>query len=43
MRDNLRGSLWMMASMAGFALEDGFLKAAAGAVPLGIGSIISCF
>lgn len=33
--DNLRGSLWMMASMAGFAAEDGFLKAAAGAVPLG--------
>ncbi len=33
--DNLRGSLWMMGSMAGFALEDGFLKAAAGAVPLG--------
>ncbi len=33
--DNLRGSLWMMGSMAGFALEDGFLKAASGAVPLG--------
>jgi drug/metabolite transporter (DMT)-like permease len=33
--DNLRGSLWMIGSMAGFALEDGFLKAAAGAVPLG--------
>ncbi len=33
--DNLRGSLWMMASMAGFAAEDGFLKAAAGAMPLG--------
>lgn len=33
--DNLRGSLWMMASIAGFAAEDGFLKAAAGAVPLG--------
>lgn len=33
--DNLRGSLWMMASMAGFALEDGFLKGAAGAMPLG--------
>lgn len=33
--DNLRGSLWMMGSMAGFALEDGFLKAATGAVPLG--------
>ena len=33
--DNLRGSLWMMGSMAGFAAEDGFLKAAAGAMPLG--------
>lgn len=33
--DNLRGSLWMMGSMAGFALEDAFLKGAAGAVPLG--------
>lgn len=33
--DNLRGSLWMLASMAGFAAEDGFLKAAAGAMPLG--------
>lgn len=33
--DNLRGSLWMMASMAGFAAEDGFLKAAAGTMPLG--------
>ena len=33
--DNLRGSLWMMAAMAGFAAEDGFLKAAAGAMPVG--------
>lgn len=33
--DNLRGSLWMMASMAGFALEDGLIKGAAGAMPLG--------
>lgn len=33
--DNLRGSLWMMAAMAGFAAEDGFLKAAVGAVPVG--------
>lgn len=33
--DNLRGSLWMMGSMAGFALEDAFLKAAAGSLPLG--------
>lgn len=33
--DNLRGSLWMMAAMAGFAAEDGFLKAAAGAIPVG--------
>ncbi|MBI1170341.1 EamA family transporter [bacterium] len=33
--DNLRGSLWMIGSMAGFAAEDGFLKAAAGAMPVG--------
>ena len=33
--DNLRGSLWMMASMAGFAAEDGFLKSAASEMPLG--------
>jgi hypothetical protein len=33
--DNLRGSLWMMASMAGFAAEDGFLKRAASEMPLG--------
>ena len=33
--DNVRGSLWMMGAMAGFAAEDGFLKAAAGAMPLG--------
>ncbi len=33
--DNLRGSLWMMASMAGFAAEDGFLKLAAAEMPLG--------
>ncbi len=33
--DNLRGSLWMMASMAGFAAEDGFLKTAASQMPLG--------
>ena len=33
--ENLRGSLWMIASMAGFAAEDGFLKAAAGAMPVG--------
>nr|WP_265332513.1 DMT family transporter [Stagnihabitans tardus] len=31
----MRGALWMMASMAGFAIEDAFLKKAAGAVPLG--------
>lgn len=35
MTPNQRGALWMMASMAGFALEDGFLKAAATSVPLG--------
>ena len=33
--DNLRGALWMMASMAGFAVEDGFLKTAASEMPLG--------
>ena len=33
--DNLRGSLWMIGAMAGFAGEDGFLKAAAGAMPVG--------
>lgn len=33
--DNLRGSLWMMASMAGFAVEDGLLKRAAADMPLG--------
>jgi drug/metabolite transporter (DMT)-like permease len=33
--DNLRGILWMIAAMAGFALEDTFIKLAAGALPLG--------
>ena len=33
--DNLRGSLLMIASMAGFAVEDMFLKSAAGALPVG--------
>jgi drug/metabolite transporter (DMT)-like permease len=32
---NLAGSLWMIASMAGFAAEDAFLKAAVTAMPLG--------
>jgi len=32
---NLRGSLWMVAAMAGFAVEDMFLKAATAHVPLG--------
>lgn len=35
MTDNLRGSLFMVLSMAGFAVEDAFLKAAARAIPLG--------
>jgi drug/metabolite transporter (DMT)-like permease len=35
MPDNLRGSLYMVGSMAGFAVEDMFLKAAARSVPLG--------
>ncbi|SMO52751.1 DMT family transporter [Ruegeria faecimaris] len=33
-RSNLTGSLWMIAAMAGFALEDALLKAASGAVPI---------
>lgn len=33
--DNQRGALFMTASMAGFAVEDVFVKAAAKAVPLG--------
>lgn len=32
---NLAGALWMTGSMAGFAVEDAFLKAAAGQMPLG--------
>ncbi|MEL6959765.1 MAG: DMT family transporter [Pseudomonadota bacterium] len=34
-RANLIGSLWMMLSMAGFAVEDAFIKAASETVPLG--------
>lgn len=33
--DNLRGSLWMVAAMAGFAVEDMFLKAATAHIPVG--------
>lgn len=33
--DNLRGSLFMVVAMAGFAVEDMFLKAAARVLPLG--------
>ena len=33
--DNLRGSLWMVTAMAGFAVEDMFLKAATAHIPLG--------
>ncbi len=33
--DNLRGSLWMVAAMAGFAVEDMFLKSAAATLPVG--------
>jgi len=33
--ENLRGILWMIAAMAGFALEDAFIKLAAGTLPLG--------
>lgn len=35
MRDNLRGSLWMVAAMAGFSVEDMFLKSAAASLPVG--------
>ena len=35
MTPNLRGSLFMVASMAGFAVEDAFLKSAARHVPVG--------
>lgn len=34
-RANLLGSLWMITAMAGFAVEDSFLKAAADTVPVG--------
>ena len=33
--DNLRGILWMVAAMAGFAVEDAFIKLASDALPLG--------
>lgn len=35
MTDNQRGSLFMVASMAGFAVEDMFIKSAASAMPVG--------
>ena len=35
MTPNLRGSLYMTASMAGFAAEDSFLKAASQSIPVG--------
>ncbi|WP_394345608.1 DMT family transporter [Aliigemmobacter aestuarii] len=35
MSDNLRGSLYMVAAMAGFAIEDMFLKSAARVLPTG--------
>ena len=35
MTPNLRGSLYMTASMAGFAAEDAFLKAASQSIPVG--------
>jgi len=42
MTDNLRGSLWMLLAMAGFAVEDAFFKAAtgAGAVTPGTGTLL---
>lgn len=33
--DNLKGAVWMVAAMAGFAVEDMFLKAAKAHMPLG--------
>lgn len=33
--ENIRGILWMIAAMAGFALEDAFIKLASGTLPLG--------
>lgn len=38
MTDNLRGSLWMLLAMAGFAVEDAFFKAATGASAVTPGS-----
>ena len=35
MTPNLRGSLFMSAAMAGFAVEDAFLKSASGQIPVG--------
>lgn len=35
MTDNLRGSVYMTASMAGFALEDAFIKTASRHIPVG--------
>lgn len=32
---NLRGSLWMVAAMAGFAVEDAFIKASGATLPVG--------
>ena len=42
MTDNLRGSLWMLLAMAGFAVEDAFFKAATGlgAVTPGTGTLL---
>ena len=35
MTPNLLGSLWMVAAMAGFAIEDMFLKSVARELPVG--------
>lgn len=35
MQDNLRGSLWMIAAMAGFAVEDALIKQASTGLPVG--------
>lgn len=35
MQDNIRGSLWMVAAMAGFAVEDALIKQASTGLPVG--------
>lgn len=35
MQETLRGSLWMVAAMAGFAIEDSLIKQASTGLPVG--------